>query len=143
MIINTNKKQQNPLQSHFILTLVVFPFFARDPLSQLEFFLRGILQLFFLAVLHFGGIFSYVEKTRFGWDFDFVPSKHHFHQFCPVNIINTKVSIKKDHLHVKAVLQSHHLSVCDQWFGRESRSKPFLRLSFIYIEIAPKSRLFF
>ena len=38
-------------------------------------------------------------------------------------------------LHIKAVLTVHHSSESVQWFGRESRTKPFLRLSFIYIEI--------
>ena len=114
----------------------MFPFFARDPLSQLHFFLRGILHLFFLAVLHFGAIFSYIEKMCFGRDFAFLPLKHHFRQFCPVNIINAKVSIKKDHLYVKVVLRRHHSSVYVQWFGRDARTKPFLHLSFIYREIS-------
>ena len=43
-----------------IIKLVVFPFYARDPLSQLDLF-RGIFA-FFLGVLHFGAIFSCVEK---------------------------------------------------------------------------------
>ena len=106
-----------------------------SPVTVGPFLSRHFLSLFFLVVLHFPAIFSYPEKNRLGRDFAFVPLEHQFRHFCKVNIINAKFSIKFTDLHIKALPIRYLSSVYVQWFGRESRSKPFLRLSFIYIEI--------
>ena len=88
-------------------------------------------------MLHFPAIFSYPEKNRFGRDFAFVPFDHHFRQITCVIVLNVNFLIKFTDLHIKALPIRYLSSVYVQWFGRELRSKPFLRLSFIYIEISP------
>ena len=52
-----------------------------------------------------------------------------------VNTLCPEFPIEYTDLHIKRVLIMHLSSESVQWFGRESRTKPFLHLSFIYIEI--------
>ena len=90
-------------------------------------------------MLRFGGIVSLERKKRGlcsgGGTLLFVHFEHHFRQFLSVYIINANFSIKKVHLHVETILRRYHSLVYVHWFGRDARTKPFLRLSFIYIEI--------
>ena len=95
-------------------------------------FLRFVI---FLDCARFAIIFHAPEKMHFWHDFAFAHLEHHFCQFISVNIINTKFSIKKVHLHVETILRRHQSSVYVQRFGRDARTKPFLQLIFIYIEI--------
>ena len=70
-----------------------------------------------------------------------MPLDHHFRQITCVIVLNVNFLIKFTDLHIKALPIRYLSSVYVQWFGRESRSKPFLRLSFIYIEIIGSKQL--
>ena len=74
-------------------SVVVLPFFARDACHS---WTSSVAFLpFFLAVLHFGAIFSCVEKTPFWTVFDVIVMERYFHQLSLVTTINAKFLIKK------------------------------------------------
>ena len=92
--------------------------------------------------MHFGAIFLCVKKCRFASDFAFVHVDYHFRQyFFSLHALCAEFRIEYTDLHIKAVLTVHLSSESVQWFGRESRTKPFLQLIFIYIEIQESGRV--
>ena len=61
--------------------------------------------------------------------------KHDFVNIFLVCTLCAEFRIEYTDLHIETVLTVHLSSESVQWFGRESRTKPFLQLIFIYIEM--------
>ena len=85
--------------------------------------------------MHFGGIFVCVKNAVLRAISLLCTCIIIFVNISLVYTLCAEFRIEYTDLHIKAVLTVHLWSAYIQWFGRESRTKLFLHLSFIYIEM--------